>query len=88
MSAVVTAKRKRMTEKEAILRGVMSSPRIFDARWRSAIIAECSRPGRYSAHRVALAVRAQIDHERIVASAYEYSRAVRRGPRGRRSIPN
>jgi hypothetical protein len=33
---------------------------------------------------VAEAVRAQIENERIVAAAIEYSAAVRRGPRGRR----
>jgi hypothetical protein len=84
MSAV-SIPRKRLTEKEAILRGVMSSPNI-NPRWRSAMIAECQRPGRYSAVRVAEAVRAQIDHERMVASAIEFSAAVKRGPRGRRPL--
>jgi hypothetical protein len=85
MSAVVTRK-PRMTEKEAILRGVMSNHRI-DPRWRSAMIAECQRPGRYSAIRVAEPVRAQIENERAVAAAIEFSRAVKRGPRGRRPNP-
>jgi hypothetical protein len=82
MSAVATP-RRRLTEKEAILRGVLSSPGIHP-RWRSAMIQECSRPGRYSAIRVAEAVRAQIDNERIAASAIEYAEAIKRGPRGRR----
>jgi hypothetical protein len=82
---VVAKKRKRLTEKQAILRGIMSSPNV-NPRWRSAIIAECQRPGRYSAVRVAEAVRAQIEHERIVASAFEYSATVRKGPRGRRPL--
>jgi hypothetical protein len=84
MSAVVTRK-PRMTEKQAILRGIMSNPNVHP-RWRSAIIQECERPGRYSAIRVAEAVRAQIQLEREVAAALEYSAAVKRGPRGRRPI--
>jgi hypothetical protein len=81
--SAVSTPRKRLTEKQAILRGIMSSPNV-NPRWRSAIIAECQRSGRYSAVRVAEAVRAAIDHERIVASALEYSAAIRKGPRGRR----
>lgn len=86
MTAVKTKRPpKKLTEKESILRGVMSSPGI-DPRWRSAMIQECSRPGRYSAVRVALAVRAAIQLEREVAAGEEYARAIKRGTRSRRPL--
>jgi hypothetical protein len=84
MSAVSTPRKRKPSEKEAIAAGVMRSN--APEPWRSAILAECNKPGRYSAVRVALAVRAQIENDRIVASAIEFSAAIRKGPRGRRPI--
>jgi hypothetical protein len=82
MSAVKP--RKRMTECQAIAAGVERSK--VPEPWRSAMLAECASAKRYSAIRVAEAVRAQLESERIVASAIEYSAAIKRGPRGRRPI--
>jgi hypothetical protein len=81
MSDIKPRNQPRMTEKQTIAAGVERSN--TPEPWRSAILAECNKPGRYSTARVALAVRAQIENDSIVASsALEYSRAVRKGPRG------
>ena len=55
MSAVKPKRPAKLTEKEAILRGVERNPGIHPL-WRDAMIAECQRPGRYSAARVARGV--------------------------------
>jgi hypothetical protein len=83
MSAVVTRKRK-PSEKESIAAGVERSN--ASKPWRSAILAECNKPGRYSYRRVAAAVQQAIQLRRDVAAALEYSAAIRKGPRGRRPI--
>jgi hypothetical protein len=87
MSSCKTKPRKppRLTEKQAIICGIERNPGIHPL-WRDAMIQECSRPGRYSAVRVAAAVRQAIQLARDVAAAEEYSRAIKRGPRGRRPI--
>jgi hypothetical protein len=82
MSAVATRRKRRLSEKEIIAAGIERSN--APEPWRSCMLAECSRGGRYSAIRVALAVTAAIKLKREVDSALEYSAAVRRGPRGRR----
>jgi hypothetical protein len=85
MSAVKPKRPAKLTEKEAILRGVERDPGIHPL-WRDAMIAECQRPGRYSAARVARAVVEAIQLARDVAAAEEYTRAIKKGPRGRRPI--
>jgi hypothetical protein len=84
MSAVVTAKRRRPTEKEIIAAGIERSN--APEPWRTCMLAECSRGGRYSSARVAAAVLAAVQLQREVDSALEYSAAIRKGPRGRRPI--
>jgi hypothetical protein len=85
MTAVATPRKPRkMTEKQIIAAGVerYGAPEP----WRSEILRECSRGGGYSSARVAAAVLAAVQLAREVASALEYSAAIRKGPRGRRPL--
>jgi hypothetical protein len=83
MSTCRTKPRK-MTECQIIAAGVERSN--IHPLWKEAILHECSTAKRYSAVRVALAVQAAIQLARDVAASEEYSRAIRKGPRGRRPI--
>ena len=75
-------KPRKMTECQIIAAGVERSN--TPEPWRTAMLNECATARRYSAVRVALAVQQMLADKRAVDALIEYSRAVRRGPRGRR----
>jgi hypothetical protein len=78
MSAIATPRKP--TEREILA----SQAHLFPWPWNECVAHECVTSKRYSAIRVALAVQAAIRLKREVASAIEYSRAIKKGPRGRR----
>jgi hypothetical protein len=85
MSPVATPRKRKPTEREILA----ANANRFPWPWNECVAHECATSKRYSSIRVALAVQAAIQLQRDVAAAEEYARAIRKGPRGRRSInPN